>query len=49
MRIAEFARRSRRPVPDDLAGQLAARFPGLTLRTEPAHQGPYGREAQEVV
>lgn len=26
------------PVPQDLTGQLAASFPGLTLRTEPAHQ-----------
>ena len=26
------------PVPQDLAGQLATSFPGLTLRTEPAHQ-----------
>jgi DNA-binding transcriptional MerR regulator len=26
------------PVPQDLAGQLSASFPGLTLRTEPAHQ-----------
>ena len=26
------------PVPRDLADQLAASFPGLTLRTEPAHQ-----------
>ena len=26
------------PVPQDLAGELAASFPGLTLRTEPAHQ-----------
>jgi DNA-binding transcriptional MerR regulator len=26
------------PVPPDLAGQLAASFPALTLRTEPAHQ-----------
>ncbi len=26
------------PVPQDLASQLAASFPGLTLRTEPAHQ-----------
>ena len=26
------------PVPEDQAGQLAASFPGLTLRTEPAHQ-----------
>jgi hypothetical protein len=24
--------------PLDLAGQVAATFPGLTLRTEPAHQ-----------
>jgi len=29
------------PVPQDLAGQLAASFPGLTLRTEPAHQEVY--------
>jgi DNA-binding transcriptional MerR regulator len=29
------------PVPHDLAGQLAASFPGLTLRTEPAHQEAY--------
>ena len=29
------------PVPEDLAGQLAASFPGLTLRTEPAHQEAY--------
>jgi hypothetical protein len=28
-------------VPQDLAGQLAASFPGLTLRTEPAHQEAY--------
>jgi hypothetical protein len=26
------------PVPQDLAGQLAASFPTLTLRTEPAHR-----------
>jgi hypothetical protein len=26
------------PVPQDLAGQVAARFPALTLRTEPGHQ-----------
>jgi DNA-binding transcriptional MerR regulator len=26
------------PVPQDLAGQFAASFPGLILRTEPAHQ-----------
>jgi len=29
------------PVPQDLAGQLAASFPPLTLRTEPAHQEAY--------
>jgi DNA-binding transcriptional MerR regulator len=29
------------PVPQDLAGQIAASFPGLTLRTEPAHQEVY--------
>jgi len=29
------------PVPQDLAGQLAASLPGLTLRTEPAHQEVY--------
>jgi len=29
------------PVPQDLAGELAASFPGLTLRTEPAHQEAY--------
>jgi DNA-binding transcriptional MerR regulator len=29
------------PVPQDLAGQLAASFPGLTLRAEPAHQEAY--------
>jgi DNA-binding transcriptional MerR regulator len=29
------------PVPQDLAGQLAASFPALTLRTEPAHQEAY--------
>jgi DNA-binding transcriptional MerR regulator len=29
------------PVPQELAGQLAARLPGLTLRTEPAHQEAY--------
>jgi DNA-binding transcriptional MerR regulator len=27
-----------RPVPDDRADELAARFPELTLRTEPAHE-----------
>jgi DNA-binding transcriptional MerR regulator len=29
------------PVPQDLAGQLAASFPALALRTEPAHQEAY--------
>ena len=29
------------PVPQDLAGQIAASLPGLTLRTEPAHQEVY--------
>ena len=29
------------PVPQDQAGQLAASLPGLTLRTEPAHQEAY--------
>jgi hypothetical protein len=29
------------PVPPDLAGQIAASFPALTLRTEPAHQEAY--------
>ena len=29
------------PVPQDQAGQLAACLPGLTLRTEPAHQEAY--------
>jgi DNA-binding transcriptional MerR regulator len=35
------------PVPQDLAGQLAASFPGLTLRTDPAHQEAYIHMAQE--
>jgi hypothetical protein len=26
------------PVPDDRAGEIAARFPDLTLRVEPAHE-----------
>jgi hypothetical protein len=26
------------PVPDEQAAEIAARFPDLTLRTEPAHQ-----------
>ena len=29
------------PVPQDQAGQIAASLPGLTLRTEPAHQEAY--------
>jgi DNA-binding transcriptional MerR regulator len=29
------------PVPQEVADQLAASFPGLTLRTEPAHQEAY--------
>jgi DNA-binding transcriptional MerR regulator len=35
------------PVPHDLADQLAASFPGLTLRTEPAHQEAYIHLAQD--
>jgi DNA-binding transcriptional MerR regulator len=35
------------PVPEDLAGQLAVNFPGLTLRTEPAHQEAYIHLAQD--
>ena len=35
------------PVPQDLAGQLAASFPGLTLRAEPAHQEAYIQLPQE--
>jgi len=30
-----------RPVPDGQAEEVAARFPQLTLRTEPAHQEAY--------
>ena len=37
------------PVPQDLAGQLAASFPGLTLRTEPAHQEACIRLGQDPV
>jgi DNA-binding transcriptional MerR regulator len=37
------------PVPQDLTGQLAASFPGLTLRTEPAHQEAYIHLAQDPV
>ena len=36
------------PVPQDLAGQLAASFPGLTLRTEPAHQEAYIHVDQDL-
>jgi hypothetical protein len=36
------------PVPQDLAGQLAASLPGLTLRTEPAHQEAYVHLAQDA-
>jgi DNA-binding transcriptional MerR regulator len=36
------------PVPQDLAGQVAARLPGLTLRTEPAHQEAYIRVGQDA-
>ena len=36
------------PVPQDLAGQLAARLPGLTLRTEPAHQEAYAHLDQDA-
>jgi DNA-binding transcriptional MerR regulator len=45
------------PVPDDQAEELAARFPDLTLRTEPAHQeafvhfgtGGSGTEAEVAI
>ncbi|MDQ2811075.1 MAG: helix-turn-helix domain-containing protein [Actinomycetota bacterium] len=40
------------PVPQDLAGHLAGSFPGLTLRTEPAHQEAYihlGQDAMAAV
>jgi DNA-binding transcriptional MerR regulator len=36
------------PVPQDLAGQLAASLPGLTLRTEPAHQEACIRVGQDA-
>jgi DNA-binding transcriptional MerR regulator len=36
------------PVPQDLAGQLAASLPGLTLRTEPAHQEAYVRAGEDA-
>lgn len=36
------------PVPQDQAGQLAASFPGLTLRTEPAHQEAYTHLDQDA-
>jgi DNA-binding transcriptional MerR regulator len=32
------------PVPDDQAGEIAARFPDITLRTEPAHQEAFVRQ-----
>jgi hypothetical protein len=35
-------------VPQYLAGQLAASSPGLTLRTEPAHQESYVHLAQDA-
>src|SRR6202167_2736400 len=35
------------PVPQDQAGQLAASFPGLTLRAEPAHQEAYVQLPQD--
>jgi DNA-binding transcriptional MerR regulator len=35
------------PVPQDLASQLAASFPGLTLRSEPAHQEAYMHLGQD--
>jgi DNA-binding transcriptional MerR regulator len=37
------------PVPQDLAGQLATSFPGLTLRTEPAHQEAYSHLGHDSV
>jgi DNA-binding transcriptional MerR regulator len=36
------------PVPQDQAGQLAASLPGLTLRTEPAHQEACIRVGQDA-
>jgi DNA-binding transcriptional MerR regulator len=36
------------PVPQDLAGQLAGSLPGLTLRTEPAHQEAYVQVDQDL-
>jgi hypothetical protein len=36
------------PVPQDLASRLAASLPGLTLRTEPAHQEAYVRVGQDA-
>ena len=35
------------PVPDDQAAAIAARFPDLTLRTEPAHQEAFIHLGQE--
>ena len=37
------------PVPQDQADQLAASLPGLTLRTEPAHQEAYIHLGQDPV
>ena len=34
-------------MPDDQAAAIAARFPDLTLRTEPAHQKPFIHLGQE--
>jgi pimeloyl-ACP methyl ester carboxylesterase len=36
-----------RPVPDDLAAELAARFPDLTLRTEPEHEEAFVHLARD--
>ena len=36
------------PVPQDLAGQVAASFAGLTLRTEPAHQEAFVHPGQDA-
>jgi pimeloyl-ACP methyl ester carboxylesterase/DNA-binding transcriptional MerR regulator len=36
-----------RPVPDDVAGELAARFPDLTLRTEPEHEEAFVHLARD--
>ena len=36
-----------RPVPDDVAAELAARFPDLTLRTEPEHEEAFVHLARD--